>query len=152
MFRGASAITMDNKGRIAIPTRYREQLQEDCGGQVVCTIDINQECLLLYPLNEWETVEKRLMALSDMNPSERRFKRLILGYATEGEVDRNGRLLLSGPLRKHASLEKEIMLVGQLHKFEIWSETLWNAQITEDMESISSGEFELSERLQDFSL
>ncbi|WAJ69667.1 division/cell wall cluster transcriptional repressor MraZ [Catenovulum adriaticum] len=152
MFRGANAITMDDKGRITIPTRYRESLQDECGGQVVCTIDTYQPCLLLYPLNEWEQVEKRLRALSDMKPNERRFKRLLLGHATEGEIDKNGRLLISNTLRKRVGLEKQIMLVGQLNKFEIWSDADWQDQINDDMELIESGEFELTEKLEEFSL
>lgn len=152
MFRGANSIAMDDKGRITIPTRYRESLHDECGGQVVCTIDIHLPCLLLYPLSEWEQIEKRLIALSDMNPAERRFKRLLLGHASEGEVDKNGRLLISNTLRKSAGLEKQIMLVGQLNKFEIWSEAEWSGQINDDMESIESGQFELTDKLQNFSL
>jgi MraZ protein len=114
MFRGASAINLDDKGRLTIPSRYRHALMADCSGQMVCTIDVNQPCLLLYPLPEWEVMERKLQPLSDMIPQERRLKRLLLGYATECEMDKNGRLLLSSPLRQRAQLEKPIMLVGKL--------------------------------------
>lgn len=94
MFRGANAINLDTKGRVAIPTKYRQMLLDDCQGQLVCTIDIQQSCLLLYPLTEWEEIELKLSKLSSMNPHERRMQRLILGYASEGEMDKSGRFLL----------------------------------------------------------
>ncbi|MER2491884.1 division/cell wall cluster transcriptional repressor MraZ [Catenovulum sediminis] len=152
MFRGSSAITMDNKGRITIPTRYRDPLQEGCGGEVICTTDLNQPCLLLYPMSEWESVEKRLRGLSDMVPTERMFKRRVLGNAAELEIDKSGRLLIPPILRQFAQLEKQVTLVGQLNKFEIWSQQTWEAQMQADMELINSADFELTERLQDFTL
>lgn len=152
MFRGANAINLDVKGRVAIPTKYRQMLLDDCQGQLVCTIDTQQSCLLLYPLTEWEEIELKLSKLSSMNPHERRLQRLLLGYASEAEMDKNGRFLLPAPLRQHASLEKEVMLVGQLNKFEIWDAAIWQQQIHEDMDTEKAGDFELTERLQEFSL
>ena len=152
MFRGANAINLDSKGRLAIPTKYRQSLLDDCNGQLVCTIDTQQSCLLLYPLPEWEEIELKLRKFSSMIPSERRMQRLLLGYATECEMDKSGRVLLSLPLRKHATLDKEVMLVGQLNKLEIWDAETWATQIDADMEVERSGGFELTERLQDFSL
>ena len=152
MFRGANAINLDSKGRLAIPTKYRQSLLDDCNGQLVCTIDTQQSCLLLYPLPEWEEIELKLSKFSSMIPSERRMQRLLLGYATECEMDKSGRVLLSLPMRKHATLDKEVMLVGQLNKLEIWDAETWATQIDADMEVERSGGFELTERLQDFSL
>lgn len=152
MFRGANAINLDTKGRVTVPTRYRQALLDDCQGQLVCTIDIQQPCLLLYPLSEWEEIELKLSRLSSMNPHERRLQRLLLGYAMEGEMDKSGRLLLSAPLRQHAKLSKEIMLVGQLNKFEIWSSESWDEQIQSDISTEQDANFELTDRLQDFSL
>ena len=152
MFRGANAINLDSKGRLAIPTKYRQSLLDDCNGQLVCTIDTQQSCLLPYPLPEWEEIELKLSKFSSMIPSERRMQRLLLGYATECEMDKSGRVLLSLPLRKHATLDKEVMLVGQLNKLEIWDAETWATQIDADMEVERSGGFELTERLQDFSL
>lgn len=152
MFRGANAISLDSKGRVTVPTRYRQLLLDDCQGQLVCTIDIQQPCLLLYPLPEWEEIEQKLSRLSSMNPSERRLQRLLLGYAMEGEMDKSGRLLLSAPLRQHANLTKDIMLVGQLNKFEIWSTEAWNQQVQADIAAEQGSTFELTDNLQDFSL
>lgn len=152
MFRGANAINLDSKGRLTIPTRYRQSLLDDCQGQLVCTIDTSQNCLLLYPLPEWEEIELKLSKLSSTNPQERRLQRLLLGYAMEGEIDKSGRILLAPTLRQHAALDKQIMLVGQLNKFEIWDADVWQKQISEDIETEKQGQFELTERLQDFSL
>lgn len=152
MFRGANAINLDNKGRLTIPSKYRQTLMDDCQGQLVCTIDTLQNCLLLYPLPEWEEIELKLRKLSSTNPHERRLQRLLLGYAMEGEMDKSGRILLAPTLRQHANLDKPIMLVGQLNKFEIWSADAWQQQIDEDIATEKRGDFELSERLLDFSL
>jgi len=152
MFRGANAINLDSKGRLKIPTKYRESLMDDCQGQLVCTIDISQKCLLLYPLPEWEEIELKLRKLSSTNPHERRLLRLLLGNVREAEMDRSGRVLIAPHLRQHADLEKQIMLVGQLNKFEIWSDQVWNKQIAEDIATEQQGDFELTERLQEFSL
>ncbi|MDU0356459.1 division/cell wall cluster transcriptional repressor MraZ [Paraglaciecola aquimarina] len=152
MFRGASAINLDIKGRVTIPTKYRQSLLDDCQGQLVCTIDIQQPCLLLYPLPEWEEIELKLSRLSSMIETERRLQRMLLGNASEGDMDKNGRFLLSAPLRQHAKLDKQIMLVGQLNKFEIWDADVWQKQISADVATELEGGFELTEKLQDFSL
>ncbi|WP_115719999.1 division/cell wall cluster transcriptional repressor MraZ [Gallaecimonas mangrovi] len=151
MFRGANEVSLDSKGRLAIPKRYRDRLVADCDGQLVCTIDIHQPCLLLYPLAEWEVIERKLSRLSSMKPAERRMQRMLLGHATELELDNQGRVLLAGPLRNHAGLEGKVMLVGQFNKFEIWSDVAWQTQIAVDMEAVSQ-DLELTDALKDFSL
>ncbi|MFD0965637.1 division/cell wall cluster transcriptional repressor MraZ [Seminibacterium arietis] len=147
MFRGASAVNLDSKGRIAIPTRYRAEIIEHSQGAMVCTVDIRQPCLLLYPLQEWELVEQRLYKLSNFDPTQRSVQRVMLGYATECELDATGRILIGSLLRQHANLEKSVMLVGQLNKFEIWSDVQWQAQIEKDIALGSSGQLALSEVL-----
>ncbi|MEA1063580.1 division/cell wall cluster transcriptional repressor MraZ [Erwinia sp. HR93] len=152
MFRGATLVNLDGKGRLAVPTRYREKLVEAASGQMVCTIDIHHPCLLLYPLPEWEIIEHKLSRLSSMNPAERRVQRLLLGHASECQMDSAGRLLLAPVLRQHAGLTKEVMLVGQFNKFELWDETTWHQQVTEDIDAEQRSADALSERLQDLSL
>lgn len=152
MFRGATAINLDSKGRLSIPTRYRETLNDECEGQMVCTIDLHQPCLLLYPLPEWEKIEYKLSQLSSMNPAERRVQRLLLGHASECQMDNAGRLLIAGTLRQHAFLTKEIMLVGQFNKFELWNEQTWYQQVRDDIDSEKLNQAPLSERLQELSL
>ena len=144
MFRGANAINLDTKGRLAIPTKYRQSLLDDCQGQLVCTVDTQQSCLLLYPLPEWEEIELKLSKPVSYTH--------LLGYASEGEMDKSGRILVPTPLRSFAKLSKEVMLVGQLNKFEIWDADIWAQQVEADIDTERKGEFELTERLQDFSL
>ncbi len=152
MLRGAHAITLDLKGRLALPTKYRDWLREESEGQLICTIDITHPCLLLYPLSEWEEIEKKLKALSTMDPLERRLQRLLLGHASECELDGSGRFLLPAPLRQHAKLDKQVMLVGQLNKFEIWSDAAWLTQVNEDLGALPDMDWTQSDTLRDFSL
>ena len=152
MFRGATSISIDSKGRIAIPTRYRAELLEHHHGALVCTVDIRQPCLLLYPLHEWEKVEQKLLALSNFDPAQRRIQRVMQGFATECEMDSAGRILLSPTLRQHAQLEQQIMLVGQLNKFEIWQDQQWQKQISEDLAIGGSDEMLNCEALKNLSL
>ncbi|MBF4177554.1 division/cell wall cluster transcriptional repressor MraZ [Lelliottia nimipressuralis] len=152
MFRGAALVNLDSKGRLSVPTRYRDQLIESASGQMVCTIDINHPCLLLYTLPEWEIIEQKLSRLSSMNPQERRVQRLLLGHASECQMDNAGRLLIAPVLRQHAGLTKEVMLVGQFNKFELWDETTWYQQVKEDIDAEQSESAVLSDRLQDLSL
>lgn len=131
MFRGRSSINLDDKGRMAIPTRYREELQECCERQLVVTIAVNERCvgengcLWLYPMPEWEKLEKTILNLDTLNPMAGNLRRFVIGNASECEMDGQGRLLLPEMLRKFASLEKKIVLLGQLNKFEIWNEDAW---------------------------
>ncbi|OOH92382.1 cell division/cell wall cluster transcriptional repressor MraZ [Pasteurellaceae bacterium 15-036681] len=152
MFRGAISISLDNKGRLAIPTRYRAELREKHEGTLICTVDIRQPCLLLYPLHEWEVVEQKLLALSNFDPVQRRIQRVMQGFATECEMDSAGRILISQTLRQHANLEQQIMLVGQLNKFEIWQDQQWQAQIVEDLAFGSSAEMLNYDALKNLSL
>ncbi len=128
-FRGVSNLNLDAKGRIVLPARYRERLAEICDSQLVVTIDTDQPCLLIYPLGEWEQIEEKIEALPSFNPTTRRIQRLLIGHATEVEVDTNGRMLLSNPLREYAQLGKKVVLIGQGKKFELWDETLWSQRM-----------------------
>jgi len=125
MFRGIHAINMDIKGRMAIPTRYRERIVEAKQGEVVLTIDTEQRCLLLYPLPIWEEIEKKLAALPTFQPAVRRIQRLLIGHAVEVPLDSHGRVLVPPLLRDYAGLDKRVMLVGQGNKFEIWNDATW---------------------------
>ena len=128
-FRGVSNLSLDAKGRIVLPARYRERLAEICASQMVVTIDTDQPCLLIYPLPEWEEIEAKIEALPSFNPTTRRIQRLLIGHATEVEVDGNGRMLLSNPLREYAQLGKKVVLIGQGKKFELWDEEVWSQKI-----------------------
>jgi MraZ protein len=130
MFRGVNALSLDNKGRLAIPARYRDMLTRHCNGQMVVTVDPDH-CLLLYPLPDWEEIERKLVKLPSFNKQARRLQRLFIGHATECELDGAGRILLPPPLREFAGLEKDAVLIGQGNKFEIWSDAAWNARRAE---------------------
>jgi MraZ protein len=128
VFRGVQHINMDAKGRPAMPARQREPLLSQCAGQIVLTIDTQSSCLVIYPLPEWERIEGEIQKLPALNPAVKRFQRLMLGYATDLELDGNGRMLLPAPLREYAQLDKKLVLVGQGNKLELWSEALWLAE------------------------
>ena len=125
MFRGINNATLDNKGRMALPSRNREAVQLSCDGKIVVTIDMREACLLLYPLTEWEIVQRKLEGLSNINPQARLLQRLLIGHATDLELDSNGRVLLPVMLRDYAELHKKLVLVGQGNKIEIWSDDKW---------------------------
>ena len=96
---------------------------------MIVTIDTEQPCLLIYPLPEWELIEEKIEALPSFNPTTRRIQRLLIGHATEVEVDGNGRMLLSNPLREYAQLGKKVVLIGQGKKFELWDEGIWSQRM-----------------------
>lgn len=127
MFRGVTNLSLDSKGRMAVPARYREQLQAESDGRVVVTVD-RDGCLLIYPFSEWETIERELVRLPALNKQARRLQRLLIGHATECEFDGQGRILVPGPLRDFAGIDRRVVLIGQGNKFELWDEETWNEQ------------------------
>ena len=130
MFRGASKVTLDAKGRLAIPSRFREHLLTRADGHLVATVD-RAGCLLIYPQPEWEDFARRLNALPSMKPQVREFQRVVLGNATDLEIDSQSRVLISRALRDYAELDKQAMLVGQGKKFELWDEEKWSNRLSE---------------------
>lgn len=151
MFRGVSHISMDAKGRMALPARHREKLLADCAGQLVATIDTQSPCLLIYPLPTWETIEREIQELPSLNPAVRRFQRLLIGYASDLEFDGSGRVLLPQSLREYASLEKKLVLVGQVNKMELWDEAAWFAERAKLLDE-AAGEGAIPEELMSVSL
>jgi MraZ protein len=151
MFRGATQITLDAKGRLAIPVRYRERLGARCGGQLICTVD-PEYCLLIYPLPDWEELERKLVRLPSLKPKARRLQRLMLGYASELELDSHGRVLIPRELREFASLTREAILFGQGNKFELWDEKRWNERRDEWLAEQGQGWGDLPAELESLSL
>jgi MraZ protein len=125
MFRGATKVTLDDKGRMVMPTRYREAIAQRAQGKVVVTVDRDQ-CLLIYPQPDWEQVEQKLMSLPSLHAQSRRLQRLMVGHATDLELDGHGRFLVPPELRQFAGLGRHGMLIGQGNRFELWDETRWN--------------------------
>jgi len=147
MFRGPSNLSLDGKGRLAIPTRYREAIAARCEGRFVATIDLDP-CLLLYPLPDWEDVERRLMRLPANKPAIRAFQRRMVGHAVEVDMDSHGRILISKELRQIAGLDRQAMLIGQGNKFELWDEGRWSDWMNASRDGIA----ELPDELESFRL
>ncbi len=131
MFRGITPLNLDPKGRLVIPTRYRDAVHHQCQGALIATIDPETPCLLLYPLAAWEIIEQQIQALPSFNKATRRIQRLLIGHATECEMDSQGRVLLPQTLRDYANLAKNLILVGQGKKFEIWADAAWHSAKTQ---------------------
>ncbi|MES0327019.1 MAG: division/cell wall cluster transcriptional repressor MraZ [Gammaproteobacteria bacterium] len=150
-FRGINNLALDTKGRMAMPSRYRERLLENCDGQLVVTVDPDG-CLLVYPLPEWEVIESKLVKLPSFNKRAKSIQRLLIGHATECDMDGQGRILLPTLLRDYASLTKKIVMIGQGKKFEIWDEEIWNDSQEALLGSVQDDEGELPVALEELSL
>jgi MraZ protein len=124
VFRGIAQLNLDSKGRLAVPARHRDLLLERCGGHLVVTADADR-CLLIYPLPDWELIQQKLEGLSNLDPRVRELQRRLIGFAVDVEMDGAGRVLISPALRQFAQLEKNVVLVGQGRKFELWNKDSW---------------------------
>ena len=151
MFRGINSISIDGKGRLAVPTRYRDALGQDRASLVV-TIDTEETCLLLYPASQWQVIEDNLQRLPSFNPAARRIQRLLIGHATDVELDGNGRVLLPPLLRDYAKLQKKVVMIGQGNKFEVWDESIWLSRREKWLAEESSENDGLPDEMKNFSL
>ncbi|MDP6189317.1 MAG: division/cell wall cluster transcriptional repressor MraZ [Gammaproteobacteria bacterium] len=151
MFRGAVTINIDAKGRMAMPVRFRDMFSTVSTGKLVITIDTEEACLMIYPLPEWDLIQAKLEQLPSFNPAARRIQRLLIGHATDVELDGNGRILLPAVLREYAQLDKKAILLGQGKKIELWSESLWNGRRDEYLQ-VASATSELPDALHELSL
>jgi MraZ protein len=124
VFRGTSHLTLDNKGRLIVPARHRDTLLEHCGGHLVITADADR-CLLLYPLPEWEEIQQKIEKLSNLDRRVRDLQRRLIGFAVDTDMDAAGRALIAPELRRYARLDREVALVGQGKKLELWNRALW---------------------------
>jgi len=148
MFRGATSLNLDAKGRLAIPAKHRDALYTQGGGHLVLTAHPHR-CLLLYPQPAWEPIQAKMMALSSFDKQSSSLQRLLVGYAEDIELDSAGRLLVSPALREFSGLEKQAMLVGQGSHFELWNMDAWREQLEKVM---GSDEMMLPAELEGFSL
>lgn len=119
---------MDSKGRVAVPTRYRDRLAESCGGKLVATISLMDRCLTVHPFPDWQRIEDEIKALPALDPQVRAISHLLIGHAVECDLDSHGRMLLPQSLRDFASLDKRVHMVGQVRRFELWNEEAWDAR------------------------
>lgn len=126
MFRGSSLHTIDSKGRIIVPARFREIIKADgANGIMISRMDSG---LVAYTLTEWRKIETRIMSLAEKSDSMRRFRRVFIGGAFECLCDKQDRILVPPTLRQYAELDREIVLVGVLDHFEIWSREKWERE------------------------
>lgn len=135
MFRGSSFHTIDSKGRIIIPTRFRDIIRAGGGnGIVVSRMD---KGLVSYTLEEWSKIESKILSLAEKSENMRRFRRVFIGGSFECSCDNQDRILIPPALRQYAELKKEIVLVGVLDHFEVWSRENWdkeNMNMEKDMQ------------------
>ena len=136
MLTGEYIHSIDSKGRLIVPSKFREILGDD----FVITKGLDG-CLFLYPVDEWKIFEQKLRTLPLTNKNARTFTRFFLGSAVDGPLDKQGRVLISSALRSFAGLDKEVVLVGVLERVEIWDKAKWdenNAVVEENMDDIAS--------------
>ena len=152
MFRGFSTVSIDSKGRLAVPSRFRERLAVLAEGHVVLTLNPLDRALWMYPLPEWELIETKLAALSDFDRQSRRAKQMMRGYATDCDLDAQGRILLPLELREYATIGRQAVLLGQGNKFEIWDHAVWKEQRDDWLGQAGQPEGEPSETLKSLSL
>jgi MraZ protein len=136
---------MDSKGRLAVPTRYRERLVEGCGGKLVVTISLMDRCLTVHPFPDWQRLEDEIKALPALDPQVRAISHLLIGHATECDLDGHGRMLLPQSLRDFASLDKRVHMVGQVRRFELWNEDAWSTRRDELLGQIGNLQIQASQ-------
>ena len=152
LFRGFNKISIDNKGRLAVPSRYRELISVQAENSLVITLNPLDRSLWLYPLPEWDVIEDKLASLSDFDKQSRRTKQMMRGYATDCQLDSQGRILIPKELRSYADLTKQAVILGQGNKFEIWNEQAWEAQRDEWLQTVGDDSLSTPESLQSLSL
>ena len=150
LFKGIHNLSLDSKGRLGIPVKYRDNIIGLVKGAMVITIDTEEKCLLLYPSNFWSKIQDKISKLPSFNKNARRIQRLLVGQAEDIDVDSNGRILISKPLREYASLSKKVILIGQGEKFEIWDQGTWSQNVEKWREEVTSSDD--AEALSDISI
>ena len=129
MFRGIFEHTIDSKGRISIPSKFRDILSDKYDERVIITNHYDG-CLVAYPFKEWQIIEEKASKLPTLKKGSADFLRFFISGAAECSVDKLGRILIPPVLREYAKLEKDIILVGTLKKIEIWAKSRWETVIT----------------------
>ncbi len=137
MFRGSSSHTCDPKGRLIVPSRFRDVIQTGGGDGLMITVG-PVPCLYAYTYNEWETFEKQLS--DSQSPNSGEIRRFFLGNAQDCPCDKQGRILIPKTLRDYANIDKDLMLVGMRYRFEVWSLENWTRENEKIVNSFSSGE------------
>lgn len=134
MFAGSHQLTIDEKGRLAIPARYRQSLAEQCNSQVVITFGPNP-CLEIYPAPTFQRLAQDIQEMEDRKTADL-LKQVFIGFAVETEIDKQGRVLLPPMLRKRARLNGSAVMMGQITRFDVWAEELWNERFGDSDSSV----------------
>lgn len=135
MFRGIFHNSLDDKGRMNIPSKLRDQMGDEDKSTLVLTLGFDQ-CLFLYPMESWKKIEDQLSSLNTLNPEVRQFQRTILGNSDEVEMDSQGRIMIPQVLRKEAGLAKSVVIAGMLNRIEIWDKTKYENYHTQTAQSL----------------
>jgi MraZ protein len=135
VFRGSFEHTVDTKGRVSVPSRFRDILADRYEGKLVLAMDFDK-CLTVYPLEEWEKLEVKIQALPAMKQEVKDFVRFFFSSAIECELDKQGRILIPSPHRGHASISKNVILIGIINKIEIWDTMTWEARHSQNGDKI----------------
>ena len=157
MFRGEASIAIDAKGRLGIPSRFREQLTERCTGHLVITVALSMDLerhpgLAAYPRPDWEVTEQKLRALPTYDQKAQVISTLLNGHAHECRLDGQGRILIPPSLREFAGLERQVKLIGQINRFEVWDEGVWKSRHDEMLASVGAILSDPSEAIQNLVL
>lgn len=151
MFRGTHYLTLDDKGRVPMPAKFRQPLTESCGGELIVVPSLVSRCLWIFPLPEWEKIEERVSKLSSFDANAEHLKSVLIGYATDVTLDSHGRFLVQPEHRAYAQLGKQVALAGQGNKFALWDESAWRAQ-WEDLQQNRINLTALADKLADLGL
>jgi MraZ protein len=141
---GNNNINLDTKGRLAVPTKYRNDLALACAGKVVLARSPRERCLWLYPLPVWEEIQTKIVAMPSGNKGAERYRHVLLGTAEVLEMDGSGRFLIKENLREMVGLNKEVSLIGQGNKFEIWNRSEWDTRFDEWLSESQDDSIEMS--------
>lgn len=146
MFRGRFEHSIDGKGRVSIPAKFREILKRDYGSdQLIMTTFDN--CLVAYPLTEWQAFEEKLKEFSQLKKESKSFLRFFYSGAMECAIDDHGRILIPPQFRDHADLNKEIVFVGVMNRFEIWNKAVWEEEFKTYKETFDEISESIAERM-----
>ncbi len=142
MFRGSFEHTVDAKGRVSVPSRFREIISDRYDGRLVLAMDFDK-CLTVYPLEEWERLEEKIKGLPMMKQEVKDFMRFFFSSATECELDKQGRILIPPSHRERSGIHKNVLLVGIMNKIEIWDAKAWEARNSQNGDKIGEALAEL---------
>lgn len=144
MFRGEHPLTLDDRARVAVPSKYRKRLRESSGGLLIVTVSVKEHCLVVYPFPEWQRIESDLQKMPGLDDQVHEVSHLLVGQAAECEMDGHGRILLPPSLRAIAGLDpkdaqgRNVRMIGQIWKFELWQEDRWKKRLATLLEKVGT--------------